>query len=172
MKYQVTIGNRTLAVTVEGDRISVDGTTCHAELRAMTGTPLRLLLVDQATWVMALESTGPHTWQIQETGERSEVQVLDERTAHIRSLVGAGAAAAGPRELKAPMPGLVARILVEPGQSVASGQSLVVLEAMKMENELKSAGAAVVDRVEVTPGSTVEKGALLVTFRATPAPLL
>jgi len=63
------------------------------------------------------------------------------------------------------MPGLVVRVVVEPGQDVATGASLVVLEAMKMENDLKATGAAVVEQVLVTAGQTVEKGALLVTFR-------
>jgi len=110
-------------------------------------------------------NTGTGTWLIQDAGERHEVEVLDERTAHIRSLAGGAVQAAGPRPLKAPMPGLVVRVEVEPGQAVAAGASLVVLEAMKMENDLKAAAAGVVDRVAVSAGATVEKGAVLVTFR-------
>jgi biotin carboxyl carrier protein len=55
--------------------------------------------------------------------------------------------------------------VVEPGQQVVAGASLVVLEAMKMENDLKAPGAAVVDQVLVGAGQTVEKGTVLVTFR-------
>jgi biotin carboxyl carrier protein len=56
-------------------------------------------------------------------------------------------------------------VTAEAGQQVASGASLVVLEAMKMENDLKSAAAGVVESVSVVPGQTVEKGTVLVTFR-------
>jgi biotin carboxyl carrier protein len=62
------------------------------------------------------------------------------------------------------MPGLVLGVLVEAGQSVAAGQSLVVLEAMKMQNVLKAAGPGVVERVSVRPGATVERGEPLITF--------
>jgi biotin carboxyl carrier protein len=67
-------------------------------------------------------------------------------------------------ELKAPMPGLVLNIVVEPGQKVAKGDPLLILEAMKMENVLKSPGEAVVKSVAVQKGVAVEKGALLITF--------
>jgi pyruvate carboxylase subunit B len=68
--------------------------------------------------------------------------------------------------LKAPMPGLVLRVQVTPGQAVAAGAGLVVLEAMKMENELKAPASAVVRAVRVQPGEAVEKGQVLIEFEA------
>jgi biotin carboxyl carrier protein len=62
------------------------------------------------------------------------------------------------------MPGLVVRVLVEPGQRVTAGAGVVVLEAMKMENQLKAQAEAVVKSVKVSPGKTVEKGEVLVEF--------
>lgn len=167
MKYFVALGGRTIEVQVmaESGRVMVDGKLHRAELREVSGTPLRVLSLDGASCSLAMQPTGPGAWLMQESGERYEVEVLDERTAHIRSLAGTVAAAPGPRPLKSPMPGLVVRVGVEPGQSVAAGASLVVLEAMKMENDLKAAVAGVVDHVRVAPGATVEKGAVLVTFR-------
>ena len=67
--------------------------------------------------------------------------------------------------LKAPMPGLVVRILVEEGAAVQAGQALMVLEAMKMENQLKAAVAGTVNRVMAKPGDKVEKGAPLLELR-------
>jgi pyruvate carboxylase subunit B len=64
------------------------------------------------------------------------------------------------------MPGLVVRVLVEPEQEVAAGAGLVVLEAMKMENELKATAGGVVSAVLAQPGAAVEKGQVLVEFRA------
>lgn len=63
--------------------------------------------------------------------------------------------------VKAPMPGLVLQVLVEPGQSVQKGEPLVILEAMKMENVIKSAGEGQVKIIKVVKGAAVEKGQLL-----------
>lgn len=67
-------------------------------------------------------------------------------------------------EIHAPMPGLVLRVAVEPGQEVAAGDTLLVLEAMKMENAIKAPAAGIVTSVEVSNGQAVEKGALLLKF--------
>jgi biotin carboxyl carrier protein len=66
------------------------------------------------------------------------------------------------KEVTAIMPGRVARVLVEPGQEVARSQGLLVVEAMKMENEIASPRAATVRRVRVAAGQHVETGAVLV----------
>lgn len=67
-------------------------------------------------------------------------------------------------EVYAPMPGLVLRIAVESGQAVEAGETLLVLEAMKMENAIKATAAGVVRSVSVAEGQAVEKGALLLAF--------
>jgi biotin carboxyl carrier protein len=66
------------------------------------------------------------------------------------------------------MPGLVVRVLVQPDERVPAGQGLVVIEAMKMENELRAPSAGIVRRVGVTAGSAVEKGALLIELDPAP----
>jgi len=66
--------------------------------------------------------------------------------------------------VKAPMPGLVVRVEVSAGQVVEVGESLVVVEAMKMENELRAAHQGVVEAVHVKAGDRVEKGTPLVTL--------
>jgi biotin carboxyl carrier protein len=68
------------------------------------------------------------------------------------------------REVRAPMPGLVLRMLVEPGQAVEPGDGLVVLEAMKMENELRAAAAGTVAAVHAAAGAAVAKNDLLISF--------
>jgi pyruvate carboxylase subunit B len=97
------------------------------------------------------------------------VEVLDERTRYIRSLTSSGDRQRAAPVLKAPMPGLVLRVQVTPGQRVLAGAGLVVLEAMKMENELKATAPAVVKTVRVQPGSAVEKGQVLLEFEELPA---
>jgi pyruvate carboxylase subunit B len=62
------------------------------------------------------------------------------------------------------MPGLIVRVNVKVGDTVQAGQGIVVMEAMKMENELRATAAGIVRSVEVAPGTAVEKGALLVAL--------
>lgn len=64
--------------------------------------------------------------------------------------------------VKAPMPGMILKILVEPGQQISKGDGLLVLEAMKMENVLKSSGDATVKSINVKEQTAVEKGAILI----------
>jgi pyruvate carboxylase subunit B len=80
----------------------------------------------------------------------------------IRDLTAASAVASGPAPLVAPMPGLVVRVNVVVGDLVVAGQGLVVVEAMKMENELRAAAPGVVVALRAVAGTAVEKGAVLV----------
>jgi biotin carboxyl carrier protein len=86
--------------------------------------------------------------------------VVDPR---VRAQGGAGAASAA-RDVKAAMPGKVVRVLVAAGEAVEAGQGLLILEAMKMQNELKSPRAGVVAGVRVEEGATVTSGQVLVTL--------
>lgn len=80
--------------------------------------------------------------------------------------MGMGAvASSGADHLKAPMPGMVLSVHAEAGQTVTKGDTLIVLEAMKMENALKAPHDGVVESVEAAAGTAVEKGAVLLTFQ-------
>jgi biotin carboxyl carrier protein len=164
MKYVVLLDGQTIEVEVDGDRVTIDGQTHSATLGVIPGTPLRQLLIDGRPLTLSVEAVGRGRWTLTPKGERWEMEVLDERTQHIRSLAGSGAQRRAAGVLKAPMPGLVVRVQVQPGQQVAAGAPLVVLEAMKMENELKAGAPGVVKSVRVAPGEAVEKGQVLVEF--------
>jgi pyruvate carboxylase subunit B len=164
VKYFVAVGGRTVEVEVDGDRVTVGGRVLAATLSRVPGTPLRQLLVDGRSVALAVDPAGRGRWALTRRGERWEADVVDERTRHIRALTGGGEGARGPGALRAPMPGLVVRVLVQAGQSVVQGAGLVVLEAMKMENELKAAAAGTVRGVRVKPGEAVEKGQVMVEF--------
>ena len=164
MKYIVTLLDREVEVEVDGDRVSVDGRTYTATLGSVPGTPVRQLLLDGHSEAIALEGGSAGRWVLTRRGERVELEVVDERTRHIRTLTGGGDRARGPAALKAPMPGLVVRVQVETGQSVGAGTGVVVLEAMKMENELRTSAPGVVAAVRVRAGEAVEKGQVLVEF--------
>ncbi|HUR93180.1 MAG TPA: biotin/lipoyl-containing protein [Gemmatimonadales bacterium] len=166
MKYIVSVLGRDVEVEVDGEQVTVAGRLRTASLAVVAGSPLRQLLLDGRPEALAVEAAGGGRWALTRRGERIEVEVLDERARHIRSLTGAADQARGPAALKAPMPGLVVRVQVEVGQSVGAGTGLVVLEAMKMENELRAGGAGTVRTVRVRAGEAVEKGQVLVEFES------
>ncbi len=164
MRYFVTIDGREIAVEVDGDRVTIGGRTVHASLRPRPGTPLRQLTVDERASDVVLQSLGRGRWIASVSGEQVELEVLDERTRHIRSLTAGPERRSGGGVIRAPMPGLVARVLIGAGEQVAAGTGVLVLEAMKMENELRAPAAGVVRAVRVGPGQAVEKGQTLVEF--------
>jgi biotin carboxyl carrier protein len=170
MKYVVRVDGQEIEVEIDGDRVTVGGRIHHASLGSIPGTPLRQLMVDGHPATLSMTSLGAGRWAVAEAGERTELEVLDERAHHIRSLTAGSDRRKHADVLKAPMPGLVVRVQVQPGDQVNPGSGVVVLEAMKMENELKAAAAGVVRAVRVAPGEAVEKGQVLVEFEGAPPP--
>jgi biotin carboxyl carrier protein len=164
LKYIVAIAGRAVEVEVEGDQVALGGHTHSAALTTVPGTPLRQLVVNGRPLALAVDAAGKGLWNLTLAGERWEAEVIDERTRHIRSLTGAADQARGPATLRAPMPGLVVRVQAQPGQAVPAGAGVVVLEAMKMENELRATAPAVIKAVHARAGETVEKGQILVEF--------
>ncbi|MEX2608645.1 MAG: biotin/lipoyl-containing protein [Gemmatimonadota bacterium] len=165
MKYFVTVYGRTVEVELSGGEVLVDGRALRADLAAVPGTEVRHLLLDGTSHTLdAHPGASGGVWELHVDGLPVRAEVVDERTRAIRALTARTGAAAGPRPVRAPMPGLVVRVEVEEGQSVAAGQGVVIMEAMKMENELRAEADGVVARVHAVPGAAVEKGVVLVEF--------
>jgi pyruvate carboxylase subunit B len=163
MKYYVRVGDEEIEVMHEGAEVRVDGATLEARLADVEGTPVRMLTIgDEVHRIVVRPGPSRGRYTIWVDGFRHEVEALDERMRAIRELAGASAGPAGPAPLLAPMPGMVVRVQVQVGDVVQPGQGLVVMEAMKMENELRATAAATVKAVIAQPGTAVEKGALLV----------
>jgi len=170
MKYIVLVEGEAIEVEVDGERVTVAGRTHQASLGVIPGTPLRQLLLAGEPSTVSMTPLGRGRWELTQAGERVELEVLDQRAHHIRSITSGNGQRKTADVLKAPMPGLVVRIQVQPGDRVAPGMGLVVLEAMKMENELKAQAAGVVKELRVAPGEAVEKGAILLVFEDGPPP--
>ena len=163
MKYVVDVSGRSVKVEIDGDRVCVDGIEVAATLAELSGTPVALLTVgDTVRRVVVTRDSARGRYVLSLDGRRYEVEALDERTRAIRQLSSSASGPKGPAPLVAPMPGLIVRVNVDVGASVEPGQGLVVMEAMKMENELRSASAGVVRAIRVAPGSVVERGMVLV----------
>jgi biotin carboxyl carrier protein len=167
MKFDVGIDGRTWIVDVEPRNgalaVTVDGQVTPVDAVAVDGG-LSLIFTDQGLAsrdVRVQAGTGPGGMTVHVGG--AAVQVTVQRSGRTRRAgPGAGsAAAAGARRVLAPMPGRVVRVLVRQGEQVEARQGLVVIEAMKMENELKAPKAGVVTAVEAVEGATVDAGSLL-----------
>lgn len=165
MKYVVRVeGSETPhEVTVVADAVNVDGDLVVGRVAEVEGTPVRMVTIgDDVHRVVVRRGSARGDYTLWVDGYRFDVEALDERTSAIRELSKLSAKASGPAPLIAPMPGLIVRINVKPGDTVGQGQGLVVMEAMKMENELRASAAGTVKSVNVTTGTAVEKGTVLI----------
>jgi pyruvate carboxylase subunit B len=164
MKYFVTIGEHTVEVDLTGHQPKVDGTPVEAQMTILPGTAVRSLLVDGRSHTLsAVPGDRRGRWQLALGGDRFSADAVDERTRAIREMTGSADEAVD-KVVSAPMPGLVVKIEVEVGQSVRAGQGLVIVEAMKMENELKAPADGVVAKILVSERQTVDKGAPLIVL--------
>lgn len=161
MKYDVRIGDRSFDVEIQGNRVLLGTREVAASLLTLPHGPLRRLDMagESRTYAVLRVATG---WTVHRGGRSWSVRVVDERARTVEKLVGRGAAPATDGAVRAPMPGLVLRVEVAEGQAVAAGAGLVVLEAMKMENEIRAPVAGTIRKVLVERGQAVEKGAVLV----------
>ena len=164
VRYYVTVGDREIEVDLSGAEPVVDGVAMRADLLPLPGGDLHQLRLNGTSLTVAAERGDPRgRWRLSVGAERIAVDVVDERSRAIREMTGASPETAE-KKVVAPMPGLVLRVLVEAGQAVRAGQGVVIVEAMKMENELKAPADGIVAHVEVQAGRTVEKGAILLRF--------
>jgi len=156
MRYHVSLRNRSYIIDVDGGSVTVDGEKLEAHAAAIPGTPLLHLLLGKESWTVACEQLDGRRWALGAAGERVEVEVQDDRSKQIEALTGQGRKA------------VVGGVEVSEGQVVEVGEGLVVVEAMKMENELRASHKGVVEAVHVRAGDRVEKGTPLVTLSPNP----
>jgi len=157
---------------------TVDGQTIRVEVRGKDGR--HTVVLDGHPLAVDARETGPHFLSLLIDGRSYEAGiekrpggytiVLDDDAVTVDLAEAARGASApvkrtgGPARIVAPMPGKLVRVLVTPGQAVEAGQGLVVIEAMKMENELKAPRGGRVKDVPARDGQAVEAGALLVVL--------
>ena len=166
MKYVVQLNDLRKTVLLDQSDVAYENDEAvHAELADIPGSPVRMVKIGNYVYRVLVErGEGRGRYTLWVDGYRFDTEALDERTRAIRELSAAAAAPVGPAPIKAPMPGLIVRINVKVGDAVEAGQGVVVMEAMKMENELRATAAGTVKSVEVVPGAAVEKGTLLVAL--------
>ena len=163
MRYITTIEDREFLIEIlDKNRVSVDGVTYQVDFESLSDQPVHSLLVDGKSYE-AHVSPRDIGWGVLLHGTRYILQVEDEREKRLRASLGGGPVLTGEYHLKSPMPGLVVSIPVREGQSISTGDVLVILESMKMQNELKSPRDGTVTRLRVKPGDSVERKETILT---------
>ncbi len=158
--YRAIVGDRSFDLSFEEDYVVVDGEAKPYSFEVLRDGYVSLI-VDGVSVPVSVEPGADGRMQVTIAGQRTEVQVKDERDLLVDAFgLDAGAAAGG--EVRAPMPGLVIDLLVEEGDTVEADQGLLVLEAMKMENELKAPSGGVVGTIHTKNEEAVDKNDLLV----------
>jgi biotin carboxyl carrier protein len=163
MLLDATVDGRTLRVLVQGKdghyTVTLDGKELEVDLFD-AGADFVSLLIEGKSHEAGLEKrAGGYTVVLAD-----DVIGVDLADAAGGEAPALKKAATGPQRINAPMPGKIVRLLVGPGDLVAAGAGLVVVEAMKMENELRAPRAGRVRETAVREGQTVETGALLVVL--------
>ncbi len=165
MIYLITIGDKKYEISIDGDlsSIKINNRDVNVDYRLLRGGKLHSILANHIGHEFALTRTdgGFEAWH----GSRQlHIEVSDEKTERFKSLMGGIKGAARAESLKAPMPGLILKVEIEVGQSIKKGDGLIIIEAMKMENELKAHSSGIIKEIKVKPGQPVEKNQVLIVF--------
>ncbi len=155
--------SREVQLKRDGARVSaeVDGRCYEIEARS-SGPGAHLLLVDGRVYECRIDAGGAggrETIEVHIGSRAFALTLIDPK--RLRGGQSAGAQADGTAQIIAPMPGKVVRVLVEQGAQVAAGDAIVVVEAMKMQNEMKSPRAGTVTALQAETGATVNAGQVL-----------
>jgi len=163
VKYHVLIGDAHLEVSVDRDgggyRIEIDGESMHIDVGTLSDGHAYTLLVDDRSVDVGVEERPNGALELMVAGRRYSTEVLGEREWIARSIQPESED--GDRTVRANMSGIVRQVLVAEGDAVQRGQTLLILEAMKMENEVKAEADGTATRIVAEAGDTVSIGDVL-----------
>lgn len=166
LSYLVTIQGTTYTVSLD-DRegriaLRIDGRPLEIDMASIQGDQFYSLLIDGRSYTAVTAPQGEQR-EVKVNGVSSVVAVEDEQLARLRGQVKSRRRAGG-EQIKAPMPGRIVSVSAAVGDTVETGQGVVVIEAMKMENELHAHTGGTVKEIRVGEGDTVDKNAVLVVI--------
>lgn len=163
MKYQLTTKDHLLQLEMKQDKAFLNGVEIPYQIVSQSEGEVVLLIDNQVFKIKNLpkdeEGPGRNAFI---NGKRVNLSIQSETDLLIEKMGGASAGKQGSKTIKAPMPGLIVKLVVAAGDAVEKGQVLLNFEAMKMENQLKSPGNGIVKNILVKPGDKVEKNQLLI----------
>ena len=168
MKYFAWINDQTFEIdlTDEG-HLSVDGEVFSFDMHQGSKPEHFSLIINGRSHQVWVEEAEPNrgsrspVLRVHLHGFDYQVGVEDERTHRLRQFSNSATGTYEAGQVLAPMPGMVVKLLVEPGQAVKKGDGVMIVEAMKMENEIRSAVSGQVKEIRVGARQAVEKGEIL-----------
>ncbi len=167
MRYITVINGQQYEIDIDKEgNVLVNGQPRHVDFLQLDATLFSVITDSRSLEAAIEESRGKQ--QVLIGGHLFEAQVLDERT-FLMMTRRKGQLGAETGEVVAPMPGLIAGVQVNTGDVVRKGQTVVILESMKMQNELKASVDGVIGEIVVTKGQTVDKDTVLLTILPPPA---
>ncbi|RMH01333.1 MAG: biotin/lipoyl-binding protein [Chloroflexi bacterium] len=162
MKYMAMVGDKEFTIEINHEyEILVNGERYEVDFRQLPEGSVYSLLLNHRSLEAVVEERDD-LWQVLLRGELYEVQVQDERAYRLARARGTAVSVTGEAVIKSPMPGIIIKVPVAAGDVVKKGDTVVILESMKMENELKAPRDGVVKRVQTQQGASVEKNQVLV----------
>ncbi len=162
MKYLTIINNQQFEIEISKDgELTVNGEARQVDFLSL-GPSLYSLITDNMSLQVVVDGESGQ-YEVLMQGHLYETQVLDERA--LMMAQRRGGLTAGSGEVHAPMPGLIVAVPVAVGQAVEAGETVVILESMKMQNELKAPIAGVIESVSCETAQTVDKNALLIMIK-------
>ena len=162
MKYVTVINDETYEIEIDNDgAILVNGESRDVDFLNLGGSLYSIITENKSLEAVIDDDEGKIA--VMMDGQLFETQVLDERALLLVQRRGGLGVSSG--DVQAPMPGLIVMVTVEEGQEVAQGDTVVILESMKMQNELKSPVSGVVKSIQAESGQAVDKGDLLVEIK-------
>ncbi len=138
--------------------ITIDGKTVRVDA-AKSGKTIYSIIEDGRQFEAMVDERGAHGFHVLVAGELFQLEAVDERSRLLAQQ--AKQAATGPQTVEADMPGKVVKIAAAVGETVSEGQGIIVLEAMKMENDILSPVDGIIKEIAVGEGDTVEAGSTL-----------
>lgn len=166
MKYIARVADHEYVAEVSGDNLlTLNSRTYKVNMQSVDGEQIYSLLLGDHSYEVFVNRTETG-YDVLVAGERHEVSVEDEYTQRLTRLGGKARGPKGEAQVKAPMPGLVVAVRAQEGDQVKSGQGLLILEAMKMENELRAPWNGTIKSIKVSAGQKVEQGQLLMVIAA------
>lgn len=158
MRYYTDLCKQSLAVDIGPDgEVLLNGHPYQVDLRSIDGKELYSVLLNGRSYEVTVEVAEGGGYNIFIEGELYAVKVLDELHKRLQRFETRAHGPVGELPVKAPMPGLVVAVPVEIGSAVKSGQPVIILEAMKMENEIRAPRAGTVKAIKVAKGQAVNK---------------
>lgn len=159
MKYLTIINNKQFEIEIQRDgSVLVDGVRHEVDFLNLGGS-LYSVIQDTRSLELAIEGDQADIEVLKE-GKLYDVKVLDQRALLMAQRKGSLTMGSG--EVNSPMPGLIVEVMVNVGDEVTQGDTVVILESMKMQNELKAPRDGTVQTISCEAGQTVEKGTLLI----------